>query len=610
MNNKTRLFSILLSLCMIIACIIIAKTYVPYTQQLTRVYADGNESGELTLRFYKKMPNVPYMGMSAYYQYMRGQSLSFEEIDEGICTLENYAGDKLLCDVNDGKIVIEDYAKFFSYPMPIEDKARGLKDLSSHFVRITDIEYLGEAAPIEFDFEKYGIRVYSDQNDIYLPLSVLSNIMADISTNYILYNGEKLYVRSADLQGRGIEGFYDSERLKAELLGKERPDDLIQQCYADLCFNFDYFYGHPGKLKIEDTIAKQGLDKTLASLGSEGQEIKEGLHSKKLIEYLNATEKLFLSTLDDGHNGYSPVVEILQDASLLSCPEIINPLQENYFTYLKKSTTSIHNYLYETVNFQRDAIWGDKTYFESGSTAIIRLDSFMPDEEAWASYYRDGGDLPKDSLGIVASGLKKASENPLIKNVIFDISCNRGGSSDELAVILALTTGQNQLYGINKITGQKMIITYEADANFDGVYDEKDKDARYDFNYGALVTNGAFSCGNLFPIMLQEAGAVLIGEPSGGGSCSVQIGTDSEGLSYFMSSAQWQVPDSQGIDVEGGCKVDIPIEPEPNRVYDYLTALGGLRGNLPEYTNYYDEKKLDELMNNWFEAKEVLDDAA
>ena len=336
MNNKTRLFSISLSLCMIIACIIIAKTYVPYTQQLTKVYADGNEAGELTLRFYKKMPNVPYMGMGAYYQYMRGQSLSFEEIDEGICTLENYVGDKLLCNVNDGKIVIEDYAKFFSYPMPIEDKASGLKDISSHFVRITDIEYLGEAAPIEFDFEKYGIRVYSDQNDIYLPLSILTNIMADISTNYILYNGEKLYVRSADLQGRGIEGFYDSERLKAELLGKERPDDLIQQCYADLCFNFDYFYGHPGKLKIEDTIAKQGLDKALESLGSEGQEIKEGLHSKKLIEYIDATEKLFFSTLDDGHNGYLPVVEILQDASLLSCPEIINPLRENYFTYLKK----------------------------------------------------------------------------------------------------------------------------------------------------------------------------------------------------------------------------------------------------------------------------------
>ena len=610
MKIKSRLVSVLLSLFMIIACIIIAKTYVPYTQQLTKVYADGNEAGELTLRFYKKTPNIPYMGMNEYYQYMRGQSLSLEENDDGTITLKNYAGEKLSCDADDGKIVIEDYARFFGYPMPIEDHAKGLKDMNSHFVRITDIEYLGDAAPVEFDFEKYGIRVYSDHNDIYLPLSILANIMADIATNHMLYNGENLYVKRLDLEGKGIEGFYDSQRLSSELLGKERPDDLIQQCYAELCFSFDYFYGHPGRLTIDEAISKKGLDKTLTSLGPEGQEIKDGLLSKDLMEYLKAMTKLYCVVLDDGHTVFLGLTEILYDPSLLAYPEIIIPLSDFLFTYIMKSTVLLHSSLYSAVSLQRNEIWGDKTYIESGNTAIIRIDSFMPDEEAWVKYYRELGSLPDDSLGIVASGLKKASENPQIKNVIFDLSCNEGGSSDTLAVMMALITGQNQLFGVNKITGQKMVVTYEADANFDGIYDEKDKAARYDFNYGVLVTNGAFSCGNLFPIVLQEAGVVIIGEPTGGGSCCVQVTTDSEGFCYMMSSAQWQLLDSQGIDVEGGCKVDIPIEPEINPVYDYLIMLGRMRGNLPDYTNYFDEKKLDELMNNWFEVEEALDDAA
>ncbi len=61
-------------------------------------------------------------------------------------------------------------------------EAKKLKDMSSHFVRITDIEY----------------------------------------------------VKTAGLDGRGIKDYYDSERFKAEFSGKERPDDIIKQCYAEL----------------------------------------------------------------------------------------------------------------------------------------------------------------------------------------------------------------------------------------------------------------------------------------------------------------------------------------------------------------------------------------
>jgi hypothetical protein len=174
-----------------------------------------------------------------------------------------------------------------------------------------------------------------------------------------------------------------------------------------------------------------------------------------------------------------------------------------------------------------------------------------------------------------------------------------------MMAILEVATGQTQLYGIHKLTGRKMTFTFEADTNFDGVYDEKDKETRYDFRYGVLVTRHAFSCGNLFPIIIQEAGAVLIGEPSSGGSCCVQTGSDAQAFTYMMSSAQWQLTDSRGNDVEGGCRIDLPIEPEGNRIVDTALGLFGVDEGLLGYENFFDEAYLSDLMNEYFQEEEA-----
>ena len=266
--------------------------------------------------------------------------------------------------------------------------------------------------------------------------------------------------------------------------------------------------------------------------------------------------------------------------------------------------------LHELIPVQRSSIWGNEYYRESGNTAIIRLDTFMPDEQAWKDYYSGEGEFPQDCYGIVVSSLQKAAENPDITNVIFDLSCNGGGSPDVLMGILAITTGQNQLYGIHKLTGQKMLFTFEVDSNFDGVFDEKDQEVRYDYNYGVLTTRHAFSCGNLFPIIIQEGGAVIIGEPTSGGSCCIQIGTDADGFNYVMSSAQWQLIDSEGVDVEGGCTVDLPITPAPNSILDALISMVGVTEGLPNYTSYFDEAALDQMMNDYFQAGQELENAA
>ena len=568
-----------------------------YEEKLTPVIREGKEDGELALRFYEETPNVPYLGLNAYSEYMKAQSLTLRENEDGTVTMENWCGAQLQCDPAAGIIYVEDWCRFFDLPLPLEHEALGWKDTATSFVRISNVEFEDAAQPVTLDFAKYGIQMYVDKDDIFLPVSTLSNMMTDIATNHMLYNGECLYAQKVSLSGQPLAGFMDSEFLQDLLNGAGRPDDLVKQCYADLCFNLDYFFGHPGICMLDSALAEKGLDQALTDLGEKGESIRKRLLSEKVSDYLSGMNELFTIYLSDGHTSFTGGAEALAAGN----EEDIGKTGLDYIGDIVQSPSMLKQILHMLIEPQRGAQWGYNTYLESGSTAIIRLDGFMPDEKAWADYYSGTGAFPQDCLGIVLTGLQKASENPEIENVIFDLSCNSGGSPDVMMAILAVTTGQNQLYGIQRLTGQRMILTFDADTNFDGVYDEKDQELKYDFHYGVLVTRHAFSCGNLFPIIIQEAGAALIGEPSSGGSCCIQVGSDAMGFTYLMSSCQWQLTDDAFASVEGGCRIDLPIAPESDLLVDALVSLAGVEEGIPSFQDYFDTEKLDGMMKEYFE---------
>jgi len=125
-----------------------------------------------------------------------------------------------------------------------------------------------------------------------------------------------------------------------------------------------------------------------------------------------------------------------------------------------------------------------------------------------------------------------------------------------------------------------------------------------------LTTRHAFSCGNLFPIIMREGGAVVLGERTSGGSCCVEVGEEAQGIRYMMSSYQWQLVDSTGKDVEGGCTVDIPIQTWSIGLLDKLIGKLGVDEDLPIYNAYYDDESLNTLMNTWFHETEELAPAA
>jgi hypothetical protein len=603
-NRRFLMLGLTLACVLAVLCATLTTSAPRFSEKTTKVLHSGEDAGELVLRFYDQTPHIPYLGIKAYSEYVKQQPLKLLEQEKGTWTLENGIGEQLLCDPKAGTIFVEHWNRFFDLPLPLEEKALGWKDTATRFIRITDVDYEGEAEPVTLDFSKYGIQLYADENDIYLPVSTLSNMMTDIATNYLTYNGEALYlVRAGENNIEPNVDVFESEVLKAELQGQKRPEDVVKQCYADLCFNLDYFFGHPGKAALDEAITEKGLDQALTDLGDEGARLKAELLSPDLTEYLCATIKLFSRYLSDGHTLCTGAMYFLGVPYVQENAAAFENLMEAYCLYLLRNPEIRQQLLNQSIPEQRSLCWGDETYHESGSTAIIRLDDFIPDEAAWEAYYNGEGQLPDDCLGIVVKGLRKASENLEIKHVILDLSCNSGGSPDVMMSILAMTTGQTQLYGIQKLTGQRMTFTFEADANFDGVFDEKDREVRYDFDYGGLTTRHASSCGNLFPIIMQEAGAVVLGEPTSGGSCCVQIGTDAEGFSYMMSSYQWQLTDSQGNDVEGGCSVDLPMEPQSDEILNSIVKRFSIGNEVPLFQTYYDAERLDKMMTEYFESQ-------
>ncbi|MCR4959687.1 MAG: hypothetical protein K6B13_13965, partial [Prevotella sp.] len=230
------------------------------------------------------------------------------------------------------------------------------------------------------------------------------------------------------------------------------------------------------------------------------------------------------------------------------------------------------------------------TYYKQGDTAYLMYDQFGETNfDAWNDYY-DGGcdpdDLPavdEDYLGdlsVVLDALQQADEDPDVKNLVIDLALNPGGSLDVVLAMTALMGGQSHFYSENVLTGQRQTICYDVDCNFDGQFDEQDKDVAFGLNYAVLTSGVSFSCANLFPSLMKDMGFPVIGRKSGGGACAVQIFATPEGLQYQLSSARARLTDKDWQNIDGGV--------EPTYVID--TTYG--------YEDFYDIEAISNIISN------------
>jgi hypothetical protein len=111
---------------------------------------------------------------------------------------------------------------------------------------------------------------------------------------------------------------------------------------------------------------------------------------------------------------------------------------------------------------------------------------------------------------------------------------------------------------------------YRADTNLDGVFDEKDSFIENGLKLYCLESPFSFSCGNLVPCVFKASNKVtMLGQTSGGGSCSIHGFSTAYGTSFQISGYRHFSVMKNGsfYDVDTGAEPHVFIV-DPAKYYD------------------------------------------
>ena len=568
----------------------------PFTTETRQVPVNrgGEDDGTVCLHFFPDMPSVPYISVADFQELMfPGTTIKVSKTGKGEYLLEGPYANATVNTVSD-QFTSDDYMAFTNLMDLVSEGMDNVYYDGAPYIRYSHQELTPESATVTFDFKKYGIDLRGDNNAVYFPFAILSDLYSDLYYHVAGYTGDKVVIVT-DNQQESISTL-EPENAERLLEAEGREEDMAAFCYAELCFVIDHFYGMPGRSPLESGIQNDGLDKALDT-AENGPLIKQLLKSTDMEEYLTGMKGLHVLLNDGGHTNLlvdMPLYNIItgdEEMAIEAWDEqnqkILYEYPELYITLSDFLMTLDDNKSMEI----ESARPSENTYYKEGNTAFLALNTFgMTNNEAWNDYYDGGciGETPaidKNFLGdlsVVLDALKQASEDPEVKNLVVDLTCNLGGSLDVVMAMTALMGGQSHFYSENTLTGQRQIIYYDMDSNFDGVFDEKDKEVKYDLNIAVLTSDIAFSCGNLFPSLMQEMGFPIIGERTGGGACAVQNFVTAEGFQFQLSSARARLTNSKWENIDGGV--------EPDFVIDVSSG---------DYSKFYDVAVINSFINNY-----------
>lgn len=552
----------------------------------------------IKVRFYDKMPSVPFIGLAQYKKLVQDETLKVGS--DGDCLILTAGnGASVIADPDADTLTSDRWAEFRNHPESINsDKVVGFRDFNVPFARIESIEYEPQKEPLVFDFSEYEIPLYTDEKDVYLPLAMVNELMTDAATTTLAYNEENVYLFNY-FDSYTLNDIYP-EYYKRFADGTPRTPDMAEYAYHQLCFSMDRLYGCPGSSVLDKTVAEIGFDRALKETDEITAEIREMLLSTDRDQY---SVGLFMLNyyFYDGHTLMSDnhvdaiLLEKDQEWIEANISEPLKVLQnKDYYDVFLQNVNKLTGNLGEV----RESVFGDTlSYHEQGDTAVITINNYMDyDEEGWFSYYRGEGPMPDgDIVGKVVTGIERAKENPEIKNIILDVSNNTGGSNDLMMTVIALITGKAEIKCYDRTTDQYFMIRYVIDSLFDGSFNTSAYYEETDLNFAVLTSHISFSCGNATPSLSKDADLPIFGETSGGGTCMIRLTAYPEGPFCQISSSFGLMVNSAGDLIENGILVDSDLV----KVSD---------DGANDYTGLYDIDVLSDLMAEWY--KTALPDAA
>ena len=541
-----------------------ASDKMPFKVTETSVNDNGVSTRTVALRYYEDMPHVAYIAVADFQKMLLpSTTIQVSKMSASQYALTSSDGQKAVVNTADETMTFDDYLEFVALGVT---KGKGIENEDEElYVRDLSQKNTPATAMVSFNLKKYGIDLRGDGQMVYVPLTTLSDMYSHVFGNHVIFNGEKIMLANFEKKPADIDAAF----FKKPYETVERPADLAAYSYGEMCFVIDHFHGKPGRNAIDQTIQEKGLDMAL------NETVRKLLKSTKMNEYIFGLEYLGTMLADGSHTTISPIINSIligaydQNAIVALSTKFLVEFEDDYeleyFTVVKNIQRTDGS---DMSAKKRKELLKTDTYAKVGNTMYCIFDDFGPaDSEGWTAFYKGTGPKPtynpefKGDITIVTEALDKAAADSEVKNFVLDLSCNNGGDLSVLVSITNLLAGKSSVSYENVLTKQRGVIDFEVDGNFDRVFDDKDKAPRYpQLNIAILTSRLAYSCGNLLPSQMKDYGYLIIGEKSGGGSCSIQRMSTAEGLCYQISSARMRLLNEAGENIDKGVEPHIALE--------------------------------------------------
>ena len=536
----------------------------------------------LSLRFYDKTPNVPYIGVSKFYQEFFKTNLSLKR-DGNVYRYDKGSDGYLKLDTQEDVITLFNIDCFGEHP-----------DYRSNVSKTFLIENGKTTTPRSekaFSLRNYKIDAKGD-DEAYVPLALLSSLTGGLAGVNVAYNGKSIYVMDThgELSGENKTHSYFGSSYCEVLSDTSTPRfaDMAEYAYRQLCFNIDNLRGYTAQMIFGDNnILTLGLDGTLEKYYPR---LKELLLSTNKTQYYLGYYVLFAGLFDGGHTAIDMGEPFITDVvGTIANENSLKPLYNNMVTHLVQKRTYRSNFeSAKAAAFPEDYIPNDDestgvkkkvNYYKfdnSSKTAYIGFDHFEVNYDQWNKYYTQGhnsSDIPVegDSFAFVRSSLYRALDDHA-ENVILDLSTNGGGDSGALDGILGLFNQGKAYFCSNDVTSNsRKTEDFSIDINLDGEFNEADieESNRFkSFKTAVLTSPCSFSCGNLLPSMMKEIGVKIVGKRSGGGSCAISYESTADGLTYYRSSHHC-LSNASGDNIDLGVALDYEIQINETKLDQY-----------------------------------------
>lgn len=570
-----------------------AEDPVPETREVDFYDLAAEIPVKVPLKYYSDMPNVPYIGIAQLYKlYQPDREMTIIPGNDGKYWASSHDGSAVF-DLAEGTVHSENYRDFV-------DLSLGEDYEDSPLLKEIYTKHEGSTA-VTVRLSDYGLRMYYLEGDIYMPVAAAANLFSSGAGFAMMYlPGDSGIAPS--LNSFNFTLPLDSPHVLTPPVLKGmmamgdsgvRDPGMAEVAYGCLCMVMDNFYGKVSTSELGSMLKTRHLDDVLSSSDDINlNKIGGWLKSTSMAEYIAGLVAIDEYLYDGGHTMLALVAYLFLDEEAF--PELAAAIRAELDT-LQLPEHPDKDAKEAALAEARDAAWegavsvgGGDTYYSRGDTAVFTFDNFAVDNVAWKEYVPGSTDYPDDTIGHFVRALKKAQADPAIENFVIDVSTNEGGKILVVAFILAAITGDYvDLRVLDVQTGEVAVERILVDTNLDGRFDDEDLRKNYGFNFAILSTGVSFSSGNILPVYAKEDGIMVIGERSGGGTCTLMLGSSADGLfaSYSSFSA---IANKDGEDIEAGAAPDLVL------IDQYTT----------DYSVLYDIDAISEAMNDFYKHED------